>query len=161
MKTYFVAASLFLAACGSSGTATTDNSSKPATSGKPAASATADKGATDSPAAAAPPADPLDDSGTPQASCDNVKADGACTEYFNLGMTEETTKKLCDGDGAKGKWEKGKGCTKDGRVAVCRTSTDRMIYYKSFPFAPGNTLVEVRKLCTDGLEGKFAELPKK
>lgn len=132
-------------------------SSQPA--GSTAKSATATAAA---PAAGnAPPADPLDDGGKPQASCDDVKKNGTCTEYFDLGMTEESTKNLCSGDGATGKWEKGKSCPGEARVAVCRTDTTRMAYYKSFPFAPGNTLVEVGKLCTEGLTGKFAELPKK
>jgi hypothetical protein len=133
-------------------------SSEATTSSKPASSAAA-------PAAAAgpnaPPADPLDDGGKPQASCDDVKKNGSCTEYYDLGMTEDAMKKLCDGDGATGKWEKGKTCPKESRVAVCRTDTTRMAYYKSFPWAPGNTTVEVGKLCTEGLMGKFVELPKK
>jgi hypothetical protein len=129
------------------------------------AAGSASPGATPPAAAAAspnaPPADPLDDGGKPQASCDDSKKNGTCTEYFDLGMTEDTTKKLCDGDGATGKWEKGKTCPKEARVAICRTDTTRMVYFKSFPFAPGNTMVEVGKLCTEGLMGKFAELPKK
>jgi hypothetical protein len=132
-------------------------SSNAAGSGKPASSAAAPAATGD---ANAPPADPLDDGGKPQASCDDSKKGGQCFEYYNQGMMEESNKKRCEGDGATGKWEPGKSCPKESRVAVCRTETDRMVYYKSFPFAPGNTVAEVGKLC-ETMSGKFAELPKK
>jgi hypothetical protein len=89
-----------------------------------------------------------------------MKKNGVCTEYFDLGMTEETTKNLCDGMGGTGTWNKGKSCPTENRVAVCRTDTNRTVYLKNFPFAPGNTLVEVGKLC-EATVGKFAEVPKK
>lgn len=103
------------------------------------------------------PTDPLDDSGKVEASCESIKETGGCTEHYGLGLGAETAQKSCE---AAGRWKKGEGCTKDGRLAACVTQTDRFVYYKE-AFAPGNGVKEVGKLCTETLNGKFAEFPKK
>lgn len=159
-----VALFTLLAACGdgtsTSSSAATSGSAKPAGSGSAAAktsgsAATGDAKPADG--AAAAPADPLDDAGKVEASCESIKETGGCTEYYALGMAAETAQKSCE---AAGRWKKGEGCTKDGRMAVCVTGTDRFIYYKG-TFAPGNGVKEVGKMCTETLMGKFAEFPKK
>jgi hypothetical protein len=73
-------------------------------------------------------------------------------------MAGDVDKNVCEG--GQGKWEKDKACPKENRVTVCLTDTKRMFHYKSYPWA-GNAKAEVEKLCTGGLLGKFAEIPKK
>jgi hypothetical protein len=103
-----------------------------------------------------PPKDPLTDGSTLQASCERIKEDGACTEYYNMGFSEDSTKKLCES--MKGTWAKGKPCPKDGRVAVCRTDTERDIYWKNgFEISDQATQ---KKLCTDTIMGTWGEFPK-
>ena len=153
--------SLSLAACGRS---TTDGDSKSdkGSSKSTAAESTASKGG--GPAAAptndgisAPPADPLQDGADVIASCDQPKDDGACTEHYALGLGEDSSKQFCE-NAMKGTWLKGKNCPKDGRIAVCRTDVDRMIYYKNAFQLQGPK--EMAKLCTDTLQGKWGEFPK-
>ncbi len=165
MRHISIALFMLLAACGdgttTTGSAAASGSAKPATSGSAAAKTTASAATTGDakPAdgAAAAPADPLDDAGKIEASCESIKETGGCTEHYALGMGAEVAQKSCE---AAGRWKKGEGCTKDGRVAACVTATDRFVYYKG-TFAPGNGVKEVSKLCTETLMGKFAEFPKK
>ena len=135
---------LSLAACSTADATKSEGSSKP--SGTTAGAAdTAKPAATEAaPAVAAPPTDPLDDSGKVVASCDHTNV---CTEHYNLGFGAEQTQKAC---GPDGKWAKGSGCPKDGRVGVCRTNADRIIYYK------GSKPEEVGNMCTAALNGTWA-----
>lgn len=105
----------------------------------------------------APPADPLQDGSDVIASCDQPKDDGACTEHYALGLGEDSSKQFCE-NAMKGTWLKGKNCPKDGRIAVCRTDVDRLIYYKNAFQLQGQK--EMAKLCTDTLSGKWGEFPK-
>ena len=153
---------LSLAACGRSttdGDSKSDKGSSKSTEsaskgGGPTATAAADK---PSDGISAPPADPLTDGSDVIASCDQPKEDGACTEHYALGLGEDSAKQFCEG-AMKGKWLKGQGCPKDGRLAVCRTDVDRMIYYKNAFDLQGPK--EMAKLCTDTLQGKWGEFPK-
>jgi hypothetical protein len=165
MRTLSLVVFLSLAACGSSdapattGSAAPKTSAKPAASGAAATSAAADAKPADAPAGDAPagaPADPLDDSKTPEASCDNSKKGGGCTEHYALGLGAESAQKMCEADGT---WTKGAGCPKEDRVAICRTGQDRMVYYKK-AIAPGNGIPELKALCDVLPEGKFAEVKK-
>jgi len=155
--------SLALAACGRS---TTDggSSSDKGSSKSSTAEATASKGGGPSAPAdkpsdgiSAPPADPLQDGIDVVASCNQPKEDGACTEHYALGLGEDSSKQFCEG-AMKGTWMKGKNCPKDGRMFVCRTDVDRMIYYKNAFELQGPK--EMAKLCTDTLQGKWGEFPK-
>jgi hypothetical protein len=154
---------LSLAGCGRT---TTDDGSKSdkGSSKSTAAPESASKGggptaAADKPSdgISAPPADPLQDGSDVIASCDEPADDGACTEHYALGLGEDSSKQFCEG-AMKGKWLKGKNCPKDGRVAVCRTDVDRLIYYKNAFQLQGPK--EMAKLCTDTLQGKWGEFPK-
>ena len=137
---------------GSSKSTTESTASKPTGSGSDGAS---DKPSDDG--VSAPPADPLDDTGSMIASCDQPKDDGACTEHYALGLGEDASKQFCE-NAMKGTWLKGKGCPKEGRIAVCRTDVDRMIYYKNAFELQGPK--EMAKLCTETLSGKWGEFPK-
>jgi hypothetical protein len=139
-----------------SGSAAADAS--PTASSKPKADTTANAD-TPAPAAAAAPADPLDDSGKVVASCDTMKTEKMCREYFDLGMTEDVTKDLCTG--GMGKWEKGKACPTDKRMAVCRADTMRSVYYDGYIDPSGEGLPGLEKQCAGIMLGKFAAVPKK
>jgi hypothetical protein len=156
---------LSLAACGRSTTdgdsksdkgsskSTSESTASKSTGGGPAAGA--DKPS--DPGISAPPADPLQDGSDVIASCDQPKDDGACTEHYALGLGEDSSKQFCE-NAMKGTWLKGKNCPKDGRMFVCRTDVDRMIYYKNAFQLQGPK--EMAKLCTDTLSGKWGEFPK-
>jgi hypothetical protein len=154
---------LALLACDSS-------ASQPAASGSaksdaaPSASAKANadapaKADTATPTPAAAPADPLDDGGKVVASCDTIKTERMCREHYDLGMTEDVTKDLCTS--GMGKWEKGKPCPTDKRMAVCRSETMRSVYYEGYEPTSGDGLPGLEKQCADVLLGKFASVPKK
>jgi hypothetical protein len=114
--------------------------------------------ATDNTGGVAVPTDPLVDYPTVFASCDASKEAGECIEYAEVGFSEESTKGLCEA--IKGKWNKGKNCPKEGKMAACNVAEgkNRHVYYKEY--FELMKLEDTKSLCSGALLGTWGEFPK-